>query len=205
MAPTKKAPIVLCVGAPDGDPDAAARQLRLAVWGQRPKWIKDVKKRGLTNARAESVDEKPSFRTAFAQRRCIVPADGFYEWFTESPDDGGKPVKQPYFFRPADGAVLAMAGLLDWWHDPESDLWTPTYSIITTSATDDAGMVHDRMPMIVTADRWEAWLDPAVTDPIEARSLMTAPLNGVLDIYPVSKAVGSVRNNGPQLVESIAV
>jgi putative SOS response-associated peptidase YedK len=180
-----------------------SRQIRLAIWGLRPAWMADPKARGLTNARAETIDEKRSFRKPFERRRCIVPADGFYEWFAADADDGKKAVKQPYFFRPADHGVLGMAGLADYWRDPDTETWIPTYTIITTTATNDAGLVHDRMPMIVTADRWDDWLDPTLTSPADARALMAPPRKGSLDIYPVSTAVNTVKNNGPGLLERI--
>jgi putative SOS response-associated peptidase YedK len=208
VAPSKRAPIVLSALPPDADKNAhPVRQLRLAKFGLTPAWMKDAKKgRPLIDARAETIDDKPTFRRPFAQRRCLVPADGFFEWF-ESTTPDGKTYKQPYFFRPADGSVLAMAGIVEWWHDPDADekLWTPTYSIITTQATDDAGMVHDRMPMIVTADRWDAWLDPQLTQPEGIRQLMGPPAPGSLQIYPVSTAVNLSRNNGPQLIEPITL
>lgn len=96
-----------------------------------------------------------------------------------------------------------MAGLVDYWREPDTELWIPTYTIITTTATDDAGMVHDRMPMVITPDRWDDWLDPALTSPADARALMAPPQPGSLDICPVSTAVNTVRNNGPSLVEPI--
>ncbi|WP_027346381.1 SOS response-associated peptidase [Hamadaea tsunoensis] len=198
VSPTKRVPIVLTSSAPDSEAEAAVRQLRLATWGITPVWMAKAGKKGrpLTNARAETIDEKPTFRRPFEQRRCLVPADGFYEWFAEA---GGK---QPYFFRPVDGAVLAMAGIVEWWHDPENKtLWFPTFSVITTKATDDAGKVHDRMPMTVQPDRWDAWLDPGLTDAAKVRRLMAAPAKGSLDIFPVSKAVNVSKNNGPGLVE----
>jgi putative SOS response-associated peptidase YedK len=180
---------------------AAERQLRLAKWGIRPSWLKQST--GLTNARAETVAEKPTFRKAFARQRCLVTADGFYEWFVTDADG-----KQPFYFRPADEGVLTMAGLVEFAKetgDDGAEFWVPTYTIITTTANDEAGRVHNRMPMVVSQRNWEAWLDPQITGPDEARALMAPPQPGELEIYAVSAAVNNVRNNGPHLLERVTV
>jgi putative SOS response-associated peptidase YedK len=205
IAPSKRAPIVLSALAPNAAEDAqAVRQLRLARWGITPAWMakSGTKGKPLSNARAETIAEKKTFQRPFERRRCIVAADGFYEWFAT--DDSTK-AKQPFFFRPKDGLVLAMAGIVEWWHEPDDKtLWIPTFSIITTTATDDAGKVHDRMPMTIPADRWDGWLDPDLTDTATALKLMTPPAKGSLDIYPVDRAVGNVRNNSAALTQPIA-
>jgi putative SOS response-associated peptidase YedK len=156
------------------------RELAVAKWGLVPSWAKDPKiGNRMINARWESVAQKPAYRSAFAKRRCLLPADGYYEWYTPTDSEvertaKGKPIKQPYFIHPADGSILAMAGLYEWWHDPalpEDDpgTWLRTTTVITTSATDDLGMIHGRMPMYVQPDRWGAWLDP---DPRPAREIL---------------------------------
>jgi putative SOS response-associated peptidase YedK len=174
------------------------RGLRVARWGLVPFWAKDVSIGArLINARVETAHEKPAFRRAFALHRCLVPADGYYEW--QATEDGGK---QPHFIRPADGGVLAMAGLYEVWRSPDAAggrLLSCT--IITTEATDDVGRIHDRMPMLVEPDRFEAWLDPALTHPDEVRSLLVPAASGHLESYPVSTAVNKVINNGPELVK----
>ena len=207
VSPQKSAPIVLSALPPDAAKTAdAVRQLRMAKWGITPVWMAKAGKTGrpLNNARAETIGEKPTFRRPFEKRRCLVPADGFFEWFPGT-DKDGKEYKQPFYFRPTDGDVFAMAGIVEWWHEPDTDekLWIPTFSIITTAATDDAGKVHDRMPMTVLADRWDAWLDPDLTDAATVRHLMAAPAKGSLDIFPVSRAVSTSKNNGPALIEPI--
>jgi putative SOS response-associated peptidase YedK len=184
------------------------RELRVVRWGLVPFWAKDpsIGSR-LINARAETVDSKPAFRRAFTRRRCLLPADGYYEWQARSgvadrPASG----KQPYYICRADGGPLAFAGLYELWRDsalPDDHdrawLWTAT--IITTSAPDDLGMIHDRMPMVIEPDRWAAWLDPANNDPAELRTLLAPAVAGGLTSYPVSTAVNSVRHNGPELIE----
>ena len=133
-----------------------ARELRVVRWGLVPSWAKDTSIGSrMINARAETVAEKPSFRRAFARRRCLLPADGYYEWQVLA-GEGSKKVKQPYFIYRADGGPLAFAGLYELWRDrqfpdgdPDAWLWTAT--IITTSAPDELGQIHDRMPMVIAA------------------------------------------------------
>jgi putative SOS response-associated peptidase YedK len=174
------------------------RELHVARWGLVPFWAKDLSIGArLINARVETAHEKPAFRRAFALHRCLVPADGYYEWQTT--EDGGK---QPHFIRPADGGVLAMAGLYEVWRSPDAAggrLLSCT--VITTEATDDVGRIHDRMPMLVEPDRFGAWLDPALTDPDEVRSLLVPAAAGRLESHAVSTAVNKVTNNGPELVK----
>jgi putative SOS response-associated peptidase YedK len=197
-------------GAPDGGPDGPARevpaerQLRVVRWGLVPFWAKDVKIGSrMINARAETVAEKPAFRRAFAQRRCLLPADGYYEWQQQ---DGGP--KQPIYITRADGRPLAFAGLYELWRDatvspddPGAWLWTTT--VITTSAPDDLGHIHDRMPMVIDTASWGEWLDPANRDVSDLRSLLAPAVVSGLTTYPVSTAVNSVRNNGPELIEPL--
>ncbi|WP_435742235.1 SOS response-associated peptidase [Nocardioides sp. SYSU DS0663] len=182
------------------------RQLRVVRWGLVPSWAKDpaIGNR-MINARMETVAEKPAYKRAFAKRRCLLPADGYYEWYpTEQQTKAGKPVKQPFFIRPKDGGSLAMAGLYEIWRDPERAdddparfLWSCT--VITTDAEDELGRIHDRMPLMVAPDRWSAWLDP--TAPRDALlDLLVPAAPGALEAYPVSRAVSNVRNNGPELV-----
>jgi putative SOS response-associated peptidase YedK len=175
----------------------SVRELHVARWGLVPFWAKDVSIGArLINARVETAHEKPAFRRAFALHRCLVPADGYYEW--QATEHGGK---QPHFIRPADGGVLAMAGLYAVWRSPDAPggrLLSCT--VITTEATDDVGRIHDRMPMLVEPDRFGAWLDPALTHPDEVRSLLVPAAAGRLESHPVSTAVNKVTNNGPELV-----
>jgi putative SOS response-associated peptidase YedK len=193
-------------------PDAPhlPRQLRRVRWGLVPSWAKDPSAGGrLINARAESVATKPSFRSAFARRRCLIPADGYYEWRPLGGTDHGRPRKQPYFISRADGGLMAFAGLYELWRDasapadhPESWLWTAT--IITTSATDDLGHIHDRMPMVIDPAQWADWLDPSRRDPDALLEVMVPAVSGGLETRPVSTAVNSVANDGPALIAPVA-
>ncbi len=193
-------------GEREGDP---VRQLRAVRWGLVPSWAKDEKIGSrMINARVETVAEKPAFRKAFASRRCIVPADGYFEWYeTAHKDAKGKLRKQPFFITPGDGSILAMAGLYEIWRDrsvPEDAdgafRWTCT--VLTTEATDHLGRIHDRMPLLVDRDSREQWLDPRHTI-ADLSALLTPAQQAGLRAYPVSTAVGNVANNGPQLVEPL--
>lgn len=202
MAPTKQAPVLVGRrGDGDADDAPARRELLSARWGLIPSWAKDrsIGAR-MINARAETLAEKPSFRRAFAKRRTLVPADGYYEWYAGEPDEKGKPRKQPFFIRPRDGSPLAMAGLHEFWKDPESGAWVISFTIITTTAEDAVGHIHDRMPLLVEPGGWDAWLDPAPRPTEELMELLTPAAPGLLDAYPVSTAVNQVRNNGPELI-----
>jgi putative SOS response-associated peptidase YedK len=197
---------------PEPEPEAE-RQLRVVRWGLVPFWAKDpaIGSR-MINARAETIAEKPAFKRAFARRRCLIPADGFYEWQQLTGPDGGKR-KQPYFIYRADGGPLAFAGLYELWRDqsvPEEDdaawLWTST--IITTSAADEVGQIHDRMPMVIDPSTWDDWLDPDHTDVAEVARLLVPAMSGAhpsvtLTSHPVSTAVNNVRNNGPELMDEV--
>ena len=203
VAPTKSVPAVI-QRAPK-DSDEALRTLRKLRWGLVPSWAKDLSMGSrLINARIETVHEKPAFRRAFAKRRCLLPADGFYEWYElKTPGEKPKkPKKQPFFIRPRDGAVMAMAGLYELWRNPE-DEWVWTCTVITTAATDEVGRIHDRMPMIVEPSQWAAWLDPANDDPDTVRGLLEPAMAGRMEAFPVSTSVNNVRNNGPSLVEPL--
>jgi len=184
---------------------AQARELRVVRWGLVPSWAKDISIGSrMINARAETVSEKPSFRKAFSSRRCLLPADGYYEW--QAPAAGTKGPKQPYFICRPDHGVLAFAGLYELWRDraiaqddPSAWLWTA--AIITTTAPDELGEIHDRMPMVIDPASWADWLDPANTDAADVRALLAPAATIGLISYPVSLAVNSVRNNGPELVK----
>jgi putative SOS response-associated peptidase YedK len=222
VAPTKEVYAVLDrAPRPDDEADAKVgetepvRQLRVVRWGLVPFWAKDpsIGSR-MINARMETVAEKPAFRRAFSSRRCLLPADGYYEWYETQQRVGtgkaAKFAKQPFFIKPKDGSVLAMAGLYEIWKDPTRDpddagdpgrfLWTCT--VLTTEATDEAGRIHDRMPLLLTPDRRDAWLDPR-TPKDQLLDLLTPAQQSGLEAFPVSTAVGNVRNNGPELVEPI--
>jgi putative SOS response-associated peptidase YedK len=185
------------------------RQLRVLTWGLVPSWAKDpaIGNR-MINARMETVADKPAFRRAFAARRCLLPADGYFEWYpTDQVGKGGKPVKQPFFIRPVDRGVLAMAGLYEIWRDPakaddDPDRFRWTCTVITTQAEDAVGHIHDRMPLMVEPDRWGRWLDPRVSGG-DLLDLLVPAAPGRLEAYPVATLVNNVRNNGPELLEPL--
>ncbi len=189
-------------GGADDEQGRTERQLRVVRWGLVPFWAKDVKIGSrMINARAETVAEKPAFRRAFAQRRCLLPADGYYEWQQQQ---GGP--KQPIYISRADGRSLAFASLYELWRDAsvppdDADAWLWTTTIITTSAPDDLGHIHDRMPMVIDEASWSDWLDPASHDVADLRSLLVPAAQSGLTTYAVSTAVNSVRNNGPELIK----
>ena len=210
VAPTKEVYAVM-ERRPSREPtEEPTRQLRSLRWGLVPSWAKDpaIGNR-MINARMETVAEKPAYKKAFASRRCLLPADGYFEWYeTSQLTKAGKPRKQPFFIRPADGGVLAMAGLYEIWRDPTRDDDDPerfrwTCTVLTTRAEDSVGHIHDRMPLMVERDRWAAWLDPATTGKDDLLPLLVPAAPGRLEAFPVSTLVSNVRNNGPELVEPI--
>jgi putative SOS response-associated peptidase YedK len=218
VAPTK--PVYAVVERPpsgsgkDSGKDSeepAQRQLRVVSWGLVPFWAKDPSiGNKMINARMETVTEKPAFRKAFASRRCLLPADGYFEWYaTEQKTKAGKPMKQPFFIHPADGGVMAMAGLYEIWRDPTRDDDDPqrfrwTCTVLTTSAEDDLGHIHDRMPLLVEPDRYAAWLDPTTSAADDLKALLVPAAPGRLEAYPVSTQVNNVRNNGAELLDPLA-
>jgi putative SOS response-associated peptidase YedK len=169
-------------------------------WGLVPFWAKDAKVGArMINARAETLETK--FRRTFERRRCLLPADGFYEW--EKLEDGKK---QPWFIHRADGAPMVFAGLWEVWK-PEgaSDEDEPlrTCSIITTEANELLARIHDRMPAVISPHDWELWLDRSVTDVAAVRHLLAPADPRQFDMFEVSTAVNSVRNNSGELVTPI--
>ncbi|MEU1672053.1 SOS response-associated peptidase [Streptomyces roseifaciens] len=191
----------------DRESGAIERQLRALRWGLVPSWAKSLSTGAkMINARVETVHEKPAYRRAFAKHRCLLPADGFYEWEPVAATPTAKAYKQPYFISPADGRVMALAGLYEFWRDPATGddgpaQWWTTCSIITTEATDTAGRIHPRMPLAIAPADYDTWLDPTHQDPEELRALLTTPAGGDLGARPVSTAVNDVRNNGPHLLD----
>ena len=201
VAPTQTVRTVL-ERPPKDEPEAdAVRQLRSVRWGLIPSWAKDAKIGSrLINARSETIIEKPSFKKAASRRRCIVPADGYYEWEKR---DGAK---VPYFLH-QDG-VLAMAGLYELWRDPtkaEDDeaRWVWSVTVLTSPAADALGHIHDRSPVVLPPDLRASWLDPAVTDLGAVQDMLAAIPEPRLEPYEVSTAVNSVKNNSPELLTPV--
>lgn len=193
--------------------DRGERELRVLRWGLIPSWAKDPEiGHRLANARLETAAQRPSFRSAFKKRRALLPADGYYEWYTPEKSQlvpAAKVRKQPYYIRPRDGQLMAMAGLYEVWrdpsvaddHDPAAFRWTCT--ILTTSATDDLGRIHDRMPLLVATDGITQWLDPDA--PVPSPELLIPAAPGLLEAYPVSTEVNNARHNSPELINPIGL
>lgn len=212
VAPTKEVYAVMDRPPSRESGEPAQRQLRVLTWGLVPSWAKDPKiGHRMINARMETVAEKPAYKRAFAVRRCLLPADGYFEWYaTDELTKSGKPRKQPFFIRPTDAGILAMAGLYEIWRDPDRAEDDPnrfrwTCTVITTDAEDELGRIHDRMPLMVARDRWGEWLDPTVTAGADLLGLLEPAAPGRLEAYPVASLVSNVRNNGPELLEPLAL
>jgi putative SOS response-associated peptidase YedK len=200
VAPTNE--VAYVVDRPLEEAAGLQRQLRVARWGLVPSWAKDPKIGSrMINARWENAAEKPAFRSAFAKRRCLIPADGYFEWYLPTVLPGvAKPRKQPYFIHRSDGAGLALAGLYEFWRpSPEAD-WLVTVTVLTTDSSGPLAAIHDRMPVMIDPAGYSAWLDPTARVDSAFEELLAVE---VLAAYPVSVAVNSVRNNFPELVEPI--
>ena len=199
VAPTKDVHVVRWKKERDAEgalTGGGHREVRAVRWGLVPSWAKDVSiGNRMINARVESLTDKPAFRTAARTRRCLVPADGWYEWAKRL----DRPGKQPYFITPQDGSVLALAGLWEVWGRGEDRLYTCT--VVTSPAVGALSEIHDRMPLVLPRDRWADWLDPARED-VEQLTGPTPPeVVEALELRPVSTAVNNVANNGRALIE----
>lgn len=177
------------------------REFALVRWGFIPSWAKKayfekVGAKPLINARGETVAEKPAFRSAFKRRRCLVPADGFYEWRTE------KGARQPYLIKPSAGGPFAFAGLWETAVDPDGGEMD-TAAIITTESGPDVAPLHNREPVVVAREDFARWLNIDERTAADARALIKAPPRGFWKIHPVSKAVNSPRNEGESLAAEI--
>src|SRR5690242_15769141 len=176
------------------NPESGERSLDALHWGLIPHWAKDAKIGYRTiNARSETADKTPAFRQAFRKRRCLVCADGFYEWRREADR------KVPFYFQLKSGEPFAFAGLWENWQDPQSEEWLRSCTILTTEANAVVKAVHDRMPVILPGAHHAAWLSEAADGDLKA---MLSPLDAdLMETWEVSPRVNSPRNNGPQLVE----
>lgn len=183
------------------------RRLEIARWGLVPVWSKDPKAAGarMINARSETVTEKPSFRTAAAKRRSIIPANGYHEW--QKNEDG---TKTPHYLHGEDeDQLLGFAGLYEFWADPTKpedadDKWLVTATILTRAAHDALGHIHDRTPVIIPKDLQDQWLDPTMTKRDQVQHFIDTIPEPNLVPRIVGKEVGSVRNNGPDLVAPVS-
>lgn len=195
-------------GPPVGVP---RRELRLLTWGLVPSWSKDPRGGArMINARAESVLERPAYRRAAASRRCLVPADGWYEW---RKDDGAER-KQPYLMRLRDGGPLALAGLYEFWRPKqpdggapaEEDDWLVTFAVLTRDAETGLSAVHERMPLVLPPDAWADWLDPGIREPADVAAQLDAAralAPGRFSAVPVGTRVGSVREDDADLLTPV--
>lgn len=191
VAPSRHVPV--CRIDPDG-----GRELALLRWGLVPHWAKAVNDRyRMINARAETVASKPAFRTPFRKRRCLVPADGYFEW------KAGPDRKQPYFIHRADGSPLMLAGLWDRW-DKGDDGPLDSFSIVTTSASPHVSAVHDRMPVVIQDDDLDIWLDPEQNDADRLLTLLRPHPGRDFELTPVSTYVNNPRNDDSRCIEPVA-
>lgn len=178
------------------DADSGQRTLRLMRWGLVPHWAKDPSiGNRMINARGETVHEKPSFCAALRRRRCLVVADGFYEW--QAQPDGPK---QPHFISLPDRALFGMAGLYEFWTEPESGETLITCTIITTQPNELVAPLHNRMPVILERADYAAWLDPTRTDAADVMPLLR-PYPGPMTHHAVSRRVNKPQNDDPALIE----
>jgi putative SOS response-associated peptidase YedK len=185
VAPTQPIPIVRVI--------VGERQFALARWGFVPDWVKDPRAFSLiVNARGEGVLDKPSFRNAMRRRRCLVPADGFYEWSDTAP-------RRPYFVRAKAGGPIAFAGLWETWTGPNGEE-VDGAAIITTRANRLLAGIHDRMPVIVAPEAFDLWLDCAKVDAATAAALIAPAPENLLECYEVSPAVNRTANDAPELI-----
>ncbi len=203
-APTDPVPAVW-VRPTREHPDAGLRQLTALRWGLVPSWSKDPRSGArMINARRETIATKPAFRKALASRRCLLPALGYYEWYTAAtPDARGRPVKHPFFIHPIDDRLLVMGGLYEFWRDPAAvgtpAEWLRTCTIITMTASDAVGHIHDRMPVTISPENWDAWLDRE-TGSEQALGLLDDDPGARLTAHAVSPLVNRVANDGPELI-----
>lgn len=199
VAPTAQAAIVL----DSVKTEPPTRRLESARWGLVPSWAKDpsVGARAF-NARSEELEDKPMFRSAFENRRAVIPASGYYEWHT-TPEG-----KQPYYIHPADDQPLFFAGLYEWWRDKskaddDPTRWLLSFTILTRASAGPLADIHDRMPVVLDVDYADAWLDPTVDyqrDVLQAAYDAAPELSDTFEIRPVGSGVGNVHNDSPSLI-----
>lgn len=197
IAPTQVAPVVVS--------GAEGRRVGLTRWGLVPHWAEDLSRGGrMINARSETVLQRRAFREPFLSRRCLVPADGFYEW-EDAPDPGSRAAKrkQPYWIHPVEGGILAMAGIWTTWTDGEG-LRHPTFAILTRDAPEDLAWLHDRVPLILSPGSWEDWLARG-TVPETLTEMIREAAHPHLKAHPVSPSVNRVENDDPSCIAPITV
>jgi putative SOS response-associated peptidase YedK len=177
------------------DPDSGERVDDLMHWGLIPSWAKDPAiGHKMINARSETAAEKPSFRTALKRRRCILPVSGYYEW------KAVEKRKQPYLIRVKDAPLMAIAGLWEVWNSPEGDR-VQSCTLLTKDASESTRHIHDRMPVILAPDQYDAWLDAKQQDGAAVLKRIVPELDGELKAEPVSTYVNNPRHEGPECQE----
>jgi len=191
IAPTQPVPVIR------QHPREPVRKLSLLKWGLIPSWAKDSSvSASMINARSETAHAKPAFRDALRSRRCLIPADGFYEWVRTA-----KP-KQPYCFEVNDGELFAFAGLWDGWKDPNGN-WIRTCSILTTTPNAVTSAVHDRMPVILDPKDYDVWLDPGMQNVAEVSALLKPCDARLMRCYPVSTRINNVANDDEECSKAV--
>lgn len=188
IAPTQQAPFIRQSGE---------REMVNGRWGLIPSWSKTKPKALMINARGETAATSPAFRAAFKHRRCLVPANGYYEWIKQGD------IKQPYLMQREDDEVMGFAGLWETWTPPDADEPLESFAIITTQANERTSSVHDRMPAIIAPDDFDLWLDPEFEDRQKLQNLLVPWSGAELSITKVSTHVNSARNEDPGCIEPI--
>jgi putative SOS response-associated peptidase YedK len=189
IAPTQPVPIVRVV---EGD-----RHFALVRWGLIPPWAKDPRAFTLViNARGESINDKPAFKNAMKRRRCLFPADGFYEWRQEGRG------KRPFHVRRRDGQPMAFAGLWETWIGPNGEEME-TAAIVTTTANADLAPIHERMPVVIPEEAFESWLDCVNVDAAMASAMIAPAPEGMFEGYEISSAVNRAANDSAELIEPV--
>ncbi|HZS06723.1 MAG TPA: SOS response-associated peptidase [Blastocatellia bacterium] len=181
-------------------PSRDGRQLTSLRWGLIPRWAKDTKlASNMINARAETIADKPAYRTPLAKQRCLIPADGWFEWKTTAHG------KQPHYFRRRDGGLFALAGLWDEWQDKTDPGSEPlrTCAIITCEANELSAPIHQRMPVILRPEVEAIWLDPKPGNPLQLADLLAPYPDSELEVFPVSRAVNSPSFDQPDLIAEV--
>jgi putative SOS response-associated peptidase YedK len=193
VAPTQEIPVIVM--------KEDERHIKKRHWGLVPFWAKDTSIGSkMINARVETLSSKPAFKAALKHRRCLIPADGFYEWF------GKAGSKQPYYFHLPSGEPMAFAGLYEIWEDKEAPLETGPYkscTIITTEASDSVRDIHNRMPLILKPEAFDEWLDPGNKEPAKIEQLLETACVRELNRHPVSKRVNRIENNSAECIEPL--
>jgi putative SOS response-associated peptidase YedK len=193
IAPTQSVPIIR------QHPKEPRRELSLVRWGLIPLWAKDASgAAGMINARSESATTKPAFRDALKCRRCLIPADGFYEW------QRTRTGKQPYCFEVNDGELFAFAGLWERWKDPDGN-WIKSCSILTTTPNAVTAAVHDRMPVILDPDNYDLWLDPGFSDAAAVSELLRPYDARLMRCYPVSTRINRAANDDEECAKPVEI